>query len=136
MNVTWTARDEPLAVEAAFAKGEAARALAKRVLAMADIALFRAVASDELLVLLGDHLPWVDGIVYLGREHEAPRMYLPTTLAPSVAPAMLARSVERQKPIADGPFALVPPLIVPLIIPLAAAMPLDRSRLEAWLARA
>lgn len=132
MNVTWTPRDAPLAIEAALATGEAARALARRLLTIADLSPLRAAATDELLVILGDNLPWVDGIVYLGRDATAPRMYLPTTLAPSVAPAMLARGVERQKQVAAGPFALVPPLV----IPLAAATSLDRSRLEAWLAAA
>jgi dolichol kinase len=57
-------------------------------------------------------------------------MYLPTVLAPSVVPALLARAIERRMPAPAGPFALVDNLI----IPLAAALPLDRSRLESWLA--
>ena len=57
-------------------------------------------------------------------------MYLPTALAPSVAPALLARAVERRTPAPAGPFAIIDTLI----ICLAAALPLDRSRLESWLA--
>ncbi len=128
--VTWKPRDESLAIEAAIAHGEASQYLARRLLAHDGIASLRAVAAEGLLVILGDDLPWVDGIVYLGREASAPQMYLPTALAPSVAPALLARAVARQNPSLATPFAIVGTLI----IYLAAALPLDRSRLEWWLA--
>jgi hypothetical protein len=128
--VTWTPREEPLAVEAAFARGEASQRLARRLLAHQGPTPLRAVAGEGLLVILGDDLPWVEGIVYLGRDAGASQMYLPTVLAPSVVPALLARAIERRMPAPAGPFALVDHLI----IPLAAALPLDRSRLESWLA--
>lgn len=128
--VTWTPREEPLAIEGAFARGEASQRLARRLLAYNRTTPVRAVAGEGLLVILGDDLPWAEGIVYLGREASASQMYLPTVLAPSVAPALLARAIERRMPAPAGPFAVVDTLI----IPLAAALPLDLSRLESWLA--
>lgn len=88
-------------------------------------------------------LPWVDGVVYLGRDAAAPRLLLPTALRPSVAvelfePAMLrhlerGRGADKRPPL--PPFAVVPaaPGAPPLVFSLAEARPISRARLTRWL---
>lgn len=116
--------------------GSVALALARRVLAASDAALaqWKGVAGEDVLVLLGDMdgLPWVEGVLYLGRDATAPALLLPCTLAPAEAPALLERALVAraggQTPLAvlPGPSRLVP---------VGAARPLSRLTLGAWVAR-
>lgn len=125
--LAWLPRAAPLAVSAAYAAGEAARALARRLLAREALGELAGVAGDALLLVIGEALPWVDGIVYLGRDPDAPRLLLPTALAPTIAPAVLDALVP-----GAGPAAVVPGRIVPC----GEARAIDRDRLAAWVARA
>lgn len=134
MNIEWIARETPLAIEGAIATGDAAARFATRLLALDDdgLARLRGVASSDLIAILGapDDLPWIDGIVYLGRDEGAPQLYLPTTRATTLPPALVARAIARRDPNLPPPFAL---LDAPrLIVSLAAAGTIDRKRLEAW----
>lgn len=134
MNVLWSAREQPLPIEGAIAVDDAAARFARRLLALDDDALarLRGVASPQLIAVLGspDDLPWIDGIVYLGRDEAAPQLYLPTTRATSLPPALVARAIARRDAALPPPFAL---LDAPrLIVSLAAASAIDRRRLEAW----
>jgi hypothetical protein len=136
IEVRWQPRVEPLSIEGAFAGGSAARRLAQRLLAGAEWSNIRGVATHTGIVLLGNDLPWVDGIIYLGRDTTAPQIYLPTTQTVNVPPALLARAISRPSGSTSGPpSAPQPPWAVVdhFIISLAAAAPLARSRIEAWL---
>ena len=137
MNVRWSARERPLPIEGAIATGEAAARFARRLLALDDDALarLRGVASPQLIALLGASadLPWTDGIVYLGRDEAAPQLYLPTTRATTLPPALIARAIVRREPALPPPFVLTDTFNAPrLIVSLAAAGPIDRRMLEAW----
>jgi hypothetical protein len=107
-------REPPLEAVAAVALGAAACALGRRLLAGSDeqlaelrgltgmtgmtgLAGMTGATRAPLLAVLGDvaALPWVDGIVYLGRDAEAPRLLLPTTLRPSVTAALFEAAVLR-----------------------------------------
>lgn len=134
MNVRWLARERPLPIEGAIATADVAARLARRLLALDDesLARLRGVASPDLIAILGapDDLPWVDGIVYLGRDEAAPQLYLPTARATTLPPALVARAIARRDPNLPPPFAL---LDTPrLIVSLAPASAIDRRRLEAW----
>lgn len=133
--IEWQTSDTPLVAEAVLARGEVAKRLAMRVLANDDatLAKLRGVAADGLLVIAGatDDLPWIDGVMYLGRSNDAPQLYLPTTRVPRLGAAMLARAVVRRARELDPPFALIDD--PPLIVSLSARAAIDRSRLEAWL---
>lgn len=144
--VTWRPRPAPLDPVGLAVRGEAARMLARRLLARDDEALARlaGVAAPGLLVVLGDaaDLPWVDGAVYLGRDADAPSLLLPTAREPSaplplVERALLARA---RAGAADGTGAMEtsPPYAVlvdpPLLASTLAARPIERPVLEAWLA--
>lgn len=127
-------RTEPLAPVAAAVRGPAAAALARRLLARDDAALatLSGVGGPSLLVLAGerDALPWIDGIVYLGRDPAAPALLLPTTLAPDVPPALLERAVLTRLQGSAPPIAvLVDP---PALVPMGEARPLNRDTLQRW----
>ena len=125
--VEWVARATPLAPCGMIARGEAAAALARRLLSD-DLRGLAAVAGPHLLVVLGteERLPWSDGVVYVGRD-PAPELLLPTALAPTVAPPLLAHAVKRT--VTGSPIAVIPGLVVPC----ADARTIDRARLSAWL---
>lgn len=137
--LAWTARTVPLTPRAAVATGAAARALGRRLAALSDEALapLAAVAGPDALVIVGaaGALPWVDGVVYVGRDDAAPALLLPTTLAPTVAAPVVARAVAAWLGARDAqvawPVALVPAPLA--IIPCGAARPIERDRLAAWL---
>lgn len=134
--VAWRPRPVPLDPVGMAARGDAARVLARRLLARDDEALARlsGVAGRDLLILLGDTslLPWVEGVFYLGRDAHAPSLLLPTNRQPAVPlplleRALLARAVR---------MSVEPPLAVLLDPPLLAsaleARPLVRRRLQIW----
>jgi hypothetical protein len=132
MKVVFTVSDRPRPIEAALAHGGAASRLAARLLALDDAKLqtLRGVGAPSLLIVAGDDLPWVDGVVYLGRDRAAPQLYLPTTHEPAVPSSLIARAISRRYPRLPPPFAV---LDEPrLIVSLAAAGPIDRQRLLAW----
>ena len=118
--------------------GVAARAagatnLAHRLLRDSDsLSHYKAVGAPGLLVILGEekHLPWVDGVVYLGRDTESPSLLLPTNLEPSVPVALLERSLALMHQH-HGPCALL--LDPPAIVPLSEARTLARASLIKWL---
>jgi hypothetical protein len=137
VKVSFRPRATPLAVMAAAARGAAAEMLADRLCRRDDAALGRlaGVAGPGLLVVIGAErdLPWVDGIVYLGKDAGAPSLLLPTTLEPDVpAPlferAMIARAGDGAPPLA----VLLDP---PAIVGTGAARPIRRAELSAFLER-
>jgi hypothetical protein len=72
------------------------------------LAPLAAGAGPELLVVAGPAhaLPWVDGLVFLGTDEDAPRLRLPTALAPSLPADLLQQIVGAGKP---SPLAVLPP---------------------------
>ena len=102
--IQWRRREVPLTPEAAVGVGPSAVSLAKRIL-QRNITTLQGVAGDNLLLVVGppDTIPWVDGLVWLGRDPLAPALLLPTTQTPTVHPALLAN-------YAQEPSALVPTL--------------------------
>lgn len=130
----WIPRETPLSARAVAASGSSARALAHRLAALDDTALSAlvAVANADLLVVLGEAsaLPWVDGVIYLGRDDAAPELLLPTALAPTVPPAVLEASVRTMVSRA-APIAVLPAQA--RLVPCGLARAIDRARLVAWL---
>ena len=135
LQVRWRPRDEPLAPAAVVGQGEASRALARRLLALAEgtLSKFRGVAAPGLLVALGapEDLPWVEDAAYLGREPRAPSLLLPTSRAPDVAAELFERAARLRAGTAAAPIAVL--LDPPALVSVAAARPIDRASLAAWL---
>ncbi len=122
----WVAREPPLPPAAVVALGAVAVALLDHVAAaVTDPAAPRwtGIWSPEgWLVLIGDDLPWADGVVYVGRDREAPGLLLPTRRRPGtpvdlVASALLRRFRPEQWPVV----MLEAPAV---LLPLGAARPL------------
>jgi hypothetical protein len=134
--VEWIRRTAPLPPVGAAARGPAAAALVRRLLALSDEALagLAGVASPDLVAVGGpqDSLPWVDGVLYLGAAPGAAGLWVPTTLAPTVPEPLLARAIQHAR-IASPAAVLVFPGGDATVISLAAARPVARDLLEGWL---
>lgn len=87
-------------VEGCWAEGQAALLLRKKI--RPDLGL-RGVTFGSLLVLLGGNVPWVDSLVYLGRQE---MLYLPTLWQPDLPYEWL---VARLSQLGPPPWALIPP---------------------------
>jgi hypothetical protein len=126
----WTARAAPLSPRAVAATGDAVRALARRLLDRDDAALarLRGVAGpDAVLVVIGDDLPWVDGVTYLGWDPEAPTLLVPTALAPTVPAGLVEAAFARRFPGESSPLAVLPE--IGRVVPTGDARPLERNAL-------
>jgi hypothetical protein len=129
-------RDRPLVPVAVAISRALARPLAARwAHDPADCAALRALGSASSLLLFGpaEALPWIDGALYLGQEPEAPRLLVPTALAPDIPYALLERALFAATPAARPPSAQ---LLDPLrIVDASAPAPLDADSLARWLAQ-
>lgn len=105
----WHPRVEPLAPLAVAARGEVARKLARKLALRAHE--LTGVKAGEWLVVLGDDLPWVDGVVYLGKESPLDAVLTPTHLAPSWPTDWIARTLGKRS---SPPWAVLPEVIVGL----------------------
>ncbi|MFT3774163.1 MAG: hypothetical protein QM820_53045 [Minicystis sp.] len=132
--VAFRPRAAPLAPVAAAARDAAAVALAKRLLDRDDDALAKlsGASAAGLLLILGeaDALPWVDGVVYLGRDPGAPALLLPTAIEPAVPAPLFERAVLSRGGLAAPVAVLVDP---PALVSLGGARAIQRARLTAWL---
>jgi hypothetical protein len=128
--VRWSPREVPLPARAVIATGAAAKALGRRLVEL-DTDSLCAVAGDDVLVVFGDALPWIDGVTYLGRDDSAPALLLPTALAPSVPAAVLEAAIRKRIPRA-APVAVLPSPA--RLVDCGAAREIDRDRLRAWVA--
>lgn len=108
----WPLRPEPLAPVAVVALGAVAPLLARRLLALDDTGLERlqGVGGEGMLLILGETaaLPWVPGVLYLGREPEAASLLLPTTYTVSVPAALLERALHQRFPQLGSTLAVLP----------------------------
>lgn len=134
--IAWRPRAVPLEPVGMAARGEAARALARRLLARSDEELARltGVAGQDLVVILGNAghagypldtalLPWVDGAIYLGRDARAPSLLLPTNREPTVPLPLVERALVARAGLSKAE----PPLAVLLDPPLLASVLEARS---------
>lgn len=132
--VTFLARAAALDAVAAAATGDTAQALAERLLLFTDDALagLRGVAAPGLVAVMGETaaLPWVDGIVYLGRDGDAPRLLMPTTLRPTLNAELFEEAIARHAR-GTGPWAVL--AAPPRVIPFGDAVAVERSHVLRWL---
>jgi hypothetical protein len=133
--LTWQLRTIPLAPVGVAAVGEAARRLADRLLAGNDESLdsLEGVAGPGWLVVLGPEasLPWVDGVMYLGRDLAAPALLLPTVLSPSIPVTLVEQAFRTQFPALRPPLAVFPQ--TGNVISLSTARRISRTTLLKWL---
>ena len=134
--VRWRPRAAPLEPVAVAGVGAVAHVLGQRALLADDATLtaWSGVAGPDVLVLLGAEasLPWVEGVVYLGRDPLAPALLLPCALEPEVAVSLLERALLAGQ--GDSPLAVLP--ASGQLVPVGAAQQVVRASLEAWLTSA
>jgi hypothetical protein len=135
MRITFSPRADILDPVAVAGLGRAARALARRLLRLTDERLreLRGAAGDDLLVVLGEtsSLPWVDGVAYLGRDPDAPRLLVPTMVRPDLALDVLEQTVARRAAALPSPWAVL--LSPPQLFSVAHAAAIECDPLRAWL---
>lgn len=126
--VRWALREPPLDPSAALGLGPVAARLAARLLRGASG--LDAVLGEGLLLVLGpsDRLPWVDGVIYLGADADAPLLLMPTTARPEVHVALVDEAVRARTGRRGQRVAIVP--AERQIIVLDGARPPARSALE------
>jgi hypothetical protein len=129
--VRWRPTDAPLTAVAVAAIGDAATALARRLLDRGDLASLRGVAGESLLVVLGaaESLPWCDGVIYLGQADGASGVLWPTTLQPDAPPVLVARALCAGVGSETLPLAVLP--THGLSVALGDARPIDADVLRA-----
>jgi hypothetical protein len=134
IEVSWQPSEAPLSPVGVAARDVVATRLAHRLLQESAEVLQRlkGVSARGLLVLLGPEelLPWVNGVIYLGRSEQAPSVLLPTNLKPSVPVSLLESSLSSL----PGATAFCALLLNPYtIVPLGEARPVDYTSLLSWL---
>lgn len=129
----WVARSQPLVPLAVCGVGDAAVRLARRLLAMSDEMLgsFEGVCGKRLIAVRGpsDQLPWVRGVVYLGKDPAVKGYYLPTHLQPDIAGDWLHAALDHAQSPTPGVLLHEPQLR----FGWQAARPVSRDSLQAWL---
>ncbi len=126
--VRWHTRSVPLQPDGVVARGSASSRLAHRLLA-GPLDGLSGVCGPDLVAVLGEALPWVDGVVYLGAAPAAPGLYLPTFAEPDLHPQLVLNALRLRG--VTGPVALLPQDGV--VLPLSECRPIVSSRLHAWL---
>ena len=125
----------PLGPVAAAGTGPTAIGLANLLLELGDesLALLEGAAGDSQIILFGEPqiLPWVDGVVYLGRDPAAPSLLLPTNVVPDVPLALFEKAIRSRFANLQTPLAVLPGC--KLISSVAAARGLDRESILSWL---
>lgn len=94
----WKERATPLPISGVLAQGAVGVALVHRLAedVHANVGtVFRMAASQTTVVAIGDeaNLPWIDGAVWLGEDRG---ISCPTTIEPSLHPALVASAVQYQ----------------------------------------
>jgi len=133
--IHWETRAQPLTPVGVGARGRSAIALGLRLLRYSDdeLAQLKAVAGEATLVVLGETelLPWVDGVVYLGRDDSSSSLLLPTTYASTVHVSLLESALLSNQ---NGHAPLAVFLNPTAVVSVAKALPIERSALQRWLA--
>lgn len=101
MRLTWSPRIQPLPVEGCWAEGpETLQLLRKKLKPGRGL---RLAQGETCWVVLGEQLPWAEGLVYLGRQD---LLYLPTLWQPDLPLDWLTARLQK---LGTPPWALVPP---------------------------
>jgi hypothetical protein len=131
--VEWRPRDVPLSPTAVAAVGPASAALARRLLRQPEaLPSRRVVAGHEMLIVLAPQdLPWVDGVVYLGRDTQAPSLLLPTNLAPTPPLPLVERALLRRVTAPDLPIAVL--VAARRLVAVGGARVVAAADLDGWL---
>jgi len=115
--INWRNRFDALEPVAVIGFDDTARRLKEKLLSFDDgkLSSMQGVFAENLLFATAQttDLPWVDGVVYLGKDARAASIFLPTNLRPDV-PFDLFEKALLQKFAVHKPFAIVGNRIIPV----------------------
>lgn len=133
LQINWQARATPLVAHIAAAYDRSAQQLAKRLLDYdpALLARMNGIAGKSFIVIESEteHLPWIDGIQYFGKDPHAPNLYLPTQIKPDCPASLLERICLKL-------FSAPPLILVPeskQVISLQLMKPVNKTCVHKWL---
>ncbi len=134
---TWVEATASITPMAAVATGARIPALLRCLQTMPETGMstWQIAFAEELLIVIAPSavLPWLDGLHYAANSHDAPTLWLPTHLQPSVAPELLARAFKQQhqcQPLLLWPN---PAIVVPLDTLLPMTPCLGQRLHQLWL---
>ncbi len=129
LEIKWQNRFDSLQPLALIAFDDSAIRLKEKLLTFDDEKLLnlQGVFAENLLFITGksENLPWIDGGIYLGKDQNAPTIFLPTNLRPTIPIDLFEKSLLR-KFVAQKPFAVVKNKI----IPIGKMLPISRKILS------
>ena len=105
MNVGWEPAEPPLPPVAVAGRGAVGERLAERATVAASWDLVR---FSEWCVLVGDELPWIDGVIYLGILPGARNVLVPVHRRPQLHPELVMKAVTSIVGGPSGRVALIP----------------------------
>ena len=132
--VGWRPLEPPRVPEAVLGEGASVAALAGRAAdRLRTGAALRAATSDGVLLVVGEaqHLPWAEGVTYLGHEDG---LLLPTALTPDVPVDLLGQAV-RQAFAANSPAVRLAVLPGRVLAFRLDDRPTDPGWLASWASR-
>lgn len=108
LKIKWQNRLDALEPSALIAFDSVAAKLKRKLLSFDDekLATLQGVFAENLLFIAGnkDFLPWIDGVIYFGKDALAPSLFLPTNLRPNVPLDLFEKNLltrfNEQKPFA------------------------------------
>lgn len=117
LEIKWKNRFDSLQPLALIAFNESAIHLKEKLLSFDDERLFglQGVFAENLLFIAGvsENLPWIDGGIYLGKDENAPSIFLPTNLRPAMPIDLFEKSLLH-KFSGQRPFAVIKNQIIPV----------------------
>lgn len=117
LEIKWQNRLDSLEPLALIAFDQVALRLQKKLLSLDDekLSALQGVFAENLLFVQGqsENLPWIDGGIYLGKDQNAPSIYLPTNLRPNLPLDLFEKSLLL-KFAEQKPFAVVENKIIPI----------------------
>jgi len=100
VRLTWSPRIQPLPVQGCWAEGtDTIERLRKKLQPGRGL---RLAQGESCWVVLGEQVPWVEGLTYLGRQD---LLYLPTLWQPDLPLDWLTARLQKLGP---PPWALIP----------------------------
>ncbi len=117
LEIKWQNRFDSLEPRALIVFDEAATRLKEKLWSFDDERLsgLQGVFAENLLFIAGtsENLPWINGGIYLGKDENAPSIFLPTNLRPNLPIDLFEKSLLL-KFTEQKPFAVLKNQIIPV----------------------
>ena len=105
MKISWEAAEPPLSPVAVAGHGTVGTQLAARATATPN---WESIQFSEWCVVIGDQLPWIDGVIYLGLLPGTTDVLIPVHHRPQLHPDLVARVATAIAGDGRGRVALIP----------------------------